>query len=203
NPQLLVGKEALAPKTLQELIAWLKANPDKATFASSGAGSPSHVAGAYFQKATDTRLQIIPYRGAAPAMQDILAGQIDLMFDQASNSLPQVQGGKIKAYAVTAKTRLASAPEIPTVDEAGLPGFYISVWHGLWVAKGTPKDVVAKLGAAVADSLADATVRKRLEELGQEIPAREQQTPEALALHHKAEIEKWWPIIKGANIKAE
>lgn len=203
NPQVLVGKAAMPAKGLPELIAWLKANPDKASFGSSGAGSPSHVAGIYFANTTSTRFQLIPYRGAAPAMQDILAGQIDLMFDQASNSLPQVQGGKIKAYAVTAKTRLGSAPDIPTVDEAGLPGFYISVWHGLWVTKGTPKEAIVKLTAAVVDSLADPNVRKRLQELGQEIPTRDQQTPEALAAHHKAEIEKWWPIVKAAGLKAD
>src|SRR5947207_6345568 len=134
-------------------------------------------------------------------MQDLLAGQIDLTFDQAGNSLPQVRAGKIRAYAVTAKTRLASAPDIPTVDEAGLPGFYISVWHGLWVPHGTPKDVIERLTAAAQEALADPAVQKRLAELGQEIPPREQQTPEGLGSYQKAEIEKWWPIIKAANVK--
>ena len=132
-----------------------------------------------------------------------MAGQIDFMFNQTSNALPQVRAGTIKAYAVTAKTRLAVAPDIPTVDEAGLPGFYVSVWRGLWVPKGTPKEVIAKLNAAVVDALADPAVRQRLADLGQELPPREQQTPEALGAFHKAEIEKWWPIIKAANIKPE
>jgi tripartite-type tricarboxylate transporter receptor subunit TctC len=136
-------------------------------------------------------------------MQDLVAGQIDLMFDQAANSLPQVRNGNVKAFAVTAKTRLPSAPDIPTMDEAGMPGFYISVWHALWVPKGTPKDITTKLTASVVEALADPAVRRRLEDLGQEIPTREQQTPEALAAYHKAEIEKWWPIIKAANIKGE
>ena len=136
-------------------------------------------------------------------MQDLVAGQIDLMFDQTVNSLPHVRGGKIRAYAVTAKTRLASAPEIPTVDEAGLPGFYISIWSGMWAPKGTPKDVVAKLNAAVVDALAHPTVRQQLADLGQEVPPRDQQTPEALGTFQRAEMEKWWPIIKTAGIKAE
>jgi tripartite-type tricarboxylate transporter receptor subunit TctC len=157
----------------------------------------------YFQNNTGIQLLFVPYRGAAPATQDMIAGQITLMFDQAANSLPHVRAGTTKAYAVTAKTRLASAPAIPTVDEAGLPGFYISVWHALWVPKGTPKTVIARLNAAVVDALVDPAVRQRLAELGQEIPLREQQTPEALGTFHGAEIEKWWPIIKAANIKAE
>ena len=203
NPQLIVTKNAVPANNLSNLIAWLKANPDKASQGTAGPGSAAHVAGVFFQSITGTRFQFVPYRGAAPIMQDLLAGQIDLTFDQAANSLPQVRAGKIRAYAVTAKTRLASAPEIPTVDEAGLPGFYISVWHGLWVPKGTPNDVIAKLNAAVVEALADPAVRQRLAELGQEIPLREQQTPEALSTFHKAEIDKWWPIIKASNIKAE
>jgi tripartite-type tricarboxylate transporter receptor subunit TctC len=159
--------------------------------------------GVYFQSATGTKVQYIPYKGTGPAMQDLLAGRIDFMVDQASNSLPQVRAGKIKAYAVTAKTRLSAAPEIPTVDEAGLPGLYVSVWFGIWAPKGTPHDIVTKLNAAMVSSLADSTVRQRLGELGQEITPRDQQTPEALAAFHKAEAEKWWPLVKAAGIKPE
>jgi tripartite-type tricarboxylate transporter receptor subunit TctC len=202
-PQLAVVKKTLPVNNVKELIAWLKANPDKASQGTAGAGSASHVSGVYFQKQTGTSFQFVPYRGTGPAMQDLVAGQIDLMFDQASNSLPQVRNGTVKAFAVTAKERLATAPDIPTMDEAGLPGFYISVWHALWLPKGTPKEIVTKLNAAVVDALADPAVRKRLDDLGQGMPAREQQTPEVLFAHHKAEIEKWWPIIKAANIKGE
>jgi tripartite-type tricarboxylate transporter receptor subunit TctC len=159
--------------------------------------------GVYFQNATGTKFQYIPYRGTAPALQDLVGGHIQFMVDQASNSLPQVRGGKIRAYAVTAKTRLAAAPDIPTVDEAGLPGLYISVWYGIWAPKGTPPDIVAKLNAAIVAAMADSTVRERLGNLGQEISSREQQTPEALGTLHKAEIDKWWPIVKAAGIKPE
>jgi tripartite-type tricarboxylate transporter receptor subunit TctC len=202
-PQLAVVKKTLPVNNVKELIAWLKANPDKASQGTAGAGSASHVSGVYFQKQTGTTFQFVPYRGTGPAMQDLVAGQIDLMFDQASNSLPQVRAGTVKAFAVTAKERLATAPDIPTMDEAGLPGFHISVWHALWLPKGTPKEIVMKLNAAVVEALADKTVRQRLDDLGQGMPTREQQTPEVLYAHHKAEIEKWWPIIKAANIKGE
>jgi tripartite-type tricarboxylate transporter receptor subunit TctC len=190
-------------RDLKELIAWLQANPDKASQGTAGAGSAAHISGAYFQKETGTRFGFVPYRGAGPAMRDLVAGQIDLMFDQASNALPQVRGGKIKAHAVTANARLPAAPEIPTVDEAGLPGFYVAIWRGFWAPKGTPRDAIAKLNAAVAGALADANVRQRLSELGQDIPPRDQLTPAALAAHHRAEIEKWWPVIRAASIKAE
>jgi tripartite-type tricarboxylate transporter receptor subunit TctC len=203
NPQLIVSRNSLPAGDLKDLVAWLKANPEKASQGTAGAGSAAHIGGAYFQAVTGTRFQFVPYRGAAPAMQDLLAGQIDLMFDQVGNALPQVRAGKIKAYAVTAKTRLAAAPDIPTVDEAGLPGFYISVWRGLFTPRGAPKDIVAKLNAAVVDALADPSVRERLVELGQDVPTRDQQTPDALGALHRAEIEKWWPIIKAAHIKAE
>jgi tripartite-type tricarboxylate transporter receptor subunit TctC len=203
NPQLIVSKNAVPAKDLKELIAWVKANQAKVTQGTAGAGSASHIGGIYFQNLTGTKFQFVPYRGAAPVMQDLLAGQIDLTFDQAANSLPQVRAGQIRAYAVTAKTRIASAPDIPTVDEAGLPGFYIAVWHALWVPKGTPKDVVAKLLVATQAALANPTVQKRLADLGQDLPPPEQQNPEALRAHHKAELEKWTPIIKAANIKLE
>jgi tripartite-type tricarboxylate transporter receptor subunit TctC len=203
NPQIIVAKKAIPAKDLKELVAWLKANSRTATQGTAGHGSGSHLSGVYFQNITGTQFQFVPYRGAGPAMQDLVAGQIDIMIDQAANSLPQVRAGTIKAYAVTEKTRLAAAPDIPTVDEAGVPGLHISIWHALWMPKGTPKDIMAKLNAAVMDALADVNVRARLAELGQEIPPRDMQTPEALAEYHKAEIEKWWPIIKAANIKAE
>ena len=203
NPLLIVAKKAMPAESLKELIAWLKANPDKATQGTTGAGSALHVAGVFFQKETGARLPFVAYRGGALAMQDLVSGQIDMMIDVAANSLPQVQAGNIKAYAVTDKRRLAAAPAIPTVDEAGLPGLYVSIWFALWAPKGTPKDIVGKLNAAVAGALADPAVRQRLADLGQEIAPREQQTPEALGIHHKAEIDRWWPIIKAANIKAE
>ena len=204
NPQLIVARTTLPPKNLSELIAWLKANPRKASQGTGGVGSPAHVSGAFFQVMTQTQFQFVPYsRGAAPAMQDLIAGQIDLMFDQASNSLPHVRNGTIKAYAVTADTRLPSAPEIPTVDEAGLPGLHVSVWSGMWAPKDTPKPLLAKLNAAVGSALGDARVRKRLAELGQDVPSRELQTLEGFAAFHQAEIEKWWPIIRAANLKGE
>jgi tripartite-type tricarboxylate transporter receptor subunit TctC len=196
NPLLIVARKTMPAKDLRELITWLKANPGKASEGTTGPGGSSHVAGIYFQKETGTRFQLVPYRGAAPIMQDMLAQRIDLMFDFAANSVPQVRYGTIKAYAVTAPSRLPAAPEIPTVDEAGLPGFYMSAWEGVWAPKGTSKDVIGKLNAAIVAALADPSVRRQLVELGQQIYPRDQQTPEALAALQQAEIKKWWPIIK-------
>jgi tripartite-type tricarboxylate transporter receptor subunit TctC len=203
NPQLIISKTSVPANDLKGLIAWLKAAPDKASAGTAGVGSISHVAGVFFQQETGTRFQFVPYRGVNLAQQDLIGGQIDLLFDQAPSALPNVRAGKIRAYAVTAKTRLDSAPEIPTVDEAGLPGLYMSVWSALWVPKGTPMEVITKLNAAAVESMADPLVRKRLGDIGVEIPPRDQQTPEALGALHKAEVEKWWPLIKAANIKAE
>jgi tripartite-type tricarboxylate transporter receptor subunit TctC len=203
NPQLIVAKNAMPAQNLREFIGWLRANPDKASKGTSGVGSAIHVAGVFLQKETGTRFQFVPYRGAAPAMQDLAAGQIDFMIDLAANALPHVRAGSIKAYAVTDNRRLPSAQEIPTVDEAGVPGLHVSTWFGLWGTKGTPKTVVTKLNAALVEALADPAVRKRFADLGQEMFPLEQQTPQALAAFHKAEIEKWWPIIKAANIRSE
>jgi len=190
-------------QNLREFIAWLKANPDKASEGNPGAGSPGHVGGVLFQSMTGTRFQFVPYRGAAAAMQDLVAGRIDMMIDNPVTSLPHVRSGSIKAFAVTAKTRLAQAPEILTVDEAGLPGFYLSNWGALWAPKGTPRNVIAKLNVAVVDALADPAVRRRIADQGMGIAPPEQQTPEGLRAIHRAEIEKWWPIIKAAGIKGE
>ena len=203
NPHVIVVNAGLQAKNLREFIAWLKLNPDKASAGTAGAGTSTHLGGLLFQQSAGVRFQLVPYRGAAPALQDVMAGQIDLMVDVASNSLPYLQGGKIKAYAVTAPARLASAPDIPTVDEAGLPGFYMSTWYGFFGPKGMPSDVLARLNAATVHALADEAVGRRLADLGLDIPPRDRQTPEALAALQRAEIEKWWPIIKAANIKPE
>ena len=201
EPLLICVKNALGVKTLKELIVWLKANPGKASAGIPGAGSTGNLAGIAFQKATGTTFQFVPYRGDAPAVQDLMAGQIDLMIEPSSNSVAQAQAGTITALAVPAKTRHPALPNVPTTDEAGLPGFYASIWFGLWAPKDTPKDIIAKLNAATVEALADADVKARLNTLGQQVASRDQQTPEALAALQQAEAKKWWPIIKAANIK--
>ena len=203
QPFLIDARKTMPANDLKELIAWLKANGDKATMGTSGVGSPSHVAGVLMEQLVAVKWQMISYRSAGLATQDLLAGITDIQLDTPAVSLTHVRSGDLKAYAVTAKTRIAVAPEIPTTDEAGLPGFYFSFWHALWAPKGTPKPIVAKLNTAVVAALEDASTRKKLVDLAQEIYPREQQTPEALYAFQKAEVEKWWPIIKAAGIKAE
>jgi len=200
---LIVARKSLAANDLNGLIAWLKANPGEVLQATSGVGSAGHVFGVLFQKKTGTDFGFVPYRGAAAAIQDLVAGRVDLMIDTPVNCLPQVRAGAIKAYAVTAKSRLATAPDIPTVDEAGLPGFYGANWYSIYTSRGAPVEIITRLNAAVVEVLADPAVRKRLAELGHEIMPREQQTPEALHVLQEAETEKWWPIIKAANIKGD
>jgi tripartite-type tricarboxylate transporter receptor subunit TctC len=203
EPLLICIKNSLPVRNLQELIAWLKANPGKASVGIPGAGSTGNLAGISFQNVTGTTFQFVPYRGDAPAVQDMMAGQIDMMIEPSSNFTAQVLAGTIKAVAVPSKTRLASLPDVPTTDEAGLPGFYASIWFGLWAPKNTPKDVIAKVNAAAVTALADDNVKNRLNKLGQEVATRDLQEPAAFAAFQKSEAEKWWPIIKAANIKVE
>jgi tripartite-type tricarboxylate transporter receptor subunit TctC len=203
NPQLIISKVAVPAKNLKELIAWIKANEAKVLMGTGGIGGASHMVGVYFGNRIGVKFHFVPYRGGAPALAALLAGEIDLFVTQISTVSGHVKAGTVRAYAVTSNTRQAAAPDIPTVDEAGLPGLHTAVWHGIWLPKGTPKDVVMKLNAAIVETLADPGVRQRLADLGQEIPPREQQTPEGLLAHHKAEIEKWWPIIRAAGLKAE
>jgi tripartite-type tricarboxylate transporter receptor subunit TctC len=199
----VTGKTGFAAKDAAELVAWLKANPDKASFGTVGAGSAVHICGIYLQNATGTRFQFVPYRGAAPAYQDLIAGNIDLTCMDASAGLAYQRSGRIKAYAVAGNGRWTPAPDVPTLSEAGVAGMDLTFWNGLWAPKGTPKEIVAKLNLAVADAFADAKMRQRMADLGMEILPRDQQTPEALGAYHKAETEKWWPIIKAAGIKLD
>ena len=203
QPLLVVAKKTMAADNMQELIAWLRSNPDKATQGTAGVGSIAHVAGLFLQKETGTRFQFVPYRGVAPVMQDLAAGHIDIAFAAPATAMSQVRSGLIKAYAVTGRTRLAIASEVPTVDEAGVPGLHLSLWQGLWAPKGTPTHVIAKLNRAVGLALADAAVAQKLADQGFEIPVRDQLSPDALAAHQQAEIAKWWPILKAANIKGD
>jgi tripartite-type tricarboxylate transporter receptor subunit TctC len=203
-PTLIVGRKGLPASDLRELIAWLKANPGGATAGTVGAGSASHISGIHFQNETGTRLQYVPYRGGGPLMQALVGGQIDIRVGaEASQTLGYLRSGEIKAFAVLDKARWAAAPDIPTADEAGVPGLHMTVWNGLWAPKATPRDITAKVNAAIANALGDTAVRQRVTEVGFDVPEREMRTPEALAAFHRAEIDKWWPIIKAANIKGE
>jgi tripartite-type tricarboxylate transporter receptor subunit TctC len=203
EPNVIVARKALPPNNLKELIAWLKQNPDAATAGTSGVGGPSHMSAIFFEQQTGTRIRLVPYRGSGPALQDLVAGQTDLMITAPSIVLPHVTSGAIKAYAVTAKTRLTVMPDIPTTDEAGLAGFYFSVWTALWVPKGTPSEIVARLAGAVRDVLADPVLKSRLAALGIEIPPPDMLGPEPLRALHKADTETWVPILKAAGIKGE
>src|ERR1700676_2240715 len=203
EPLLIVGRKSLPADDLKALIAWLKANPDKASVGIAGVGATGHLTGISFQKETGTKFQFVPYRGNAPAMQDLLAEQIDFMIEPSSNFKSLVGAGSVKPFAITGRTRLKSSPDIPTADEAGLSGFYASLWYGLWVPKDTPKEIIAKLNATMVQVLADPSVQRRFDELGIEITPLVQQSPEALRAFQKAETERWWPIIRAANLKAE
>jgi tripartite-type tricarboxylate transporter receptor subunit TctC len=203
NPQLITSTNAVPAKNLAELVAWIKANPQKMKFGTGGIGGASHISGVYFLNRLGVKTDYISYRGGAPAIQALMSGEIDLFITQIGGSITQVRAGKIRAYAVTSKNRQAAAPEIPSVDEAGLPGLHTAVWHGIWAPAKTPRDVVTKLNAAFVDTLSDANVRARFADLGQEIPPREEQTIQALAKYHKSEIDKWWPLIKATGLKAE
>ncbi len=199
NPQLMVGKKDLPANRLNELIAWMKAHPGDAKFVNQNAAA--QVTGILMQQMTGTQVTFIPYRGAGPAMTDLVSGQVDLLVVQGAVALPQVRAGTIKAIANLSPQRSASMPDIPTSDETGVPGLYMSGWFGFFAPKGTPKDVVAKLNGAMSQVLADPAVKAKFAELGLDVATKEQQTPEGLAAFHKAEIEKWWPIIKASNIK--
>ncbi len=203
NPSVIVSRTSAPAADLKEFISWVLANPTKLSAGTSGVGAMTHIAGVLFQQLTHTRFAFVPYRGAGPAMQDLIAGQIDLMIDQMSNVIGPLQSGKIRGYAVASPRRATVAPDLPTVDELGLTNFHLSVWHGLWAPKGTPEAIVATINRAVAGALADDAVRTRFAEIGQQIYPAHQQTPAALAALQKAEIEKWWPIIKGAGIQAD
>lgn len=203
NPMVVVSKNAVPAKSLGELLAWLRSRPTPAAAGTAGAGSGSHIAGLYFESITGIKLQYVPYRGTAPAMNDLVAGQIDLIVDQTSNSINQIRAGTIRAYAVTDSKRVEQAADIPTTDEAGLSGFHMTLWSGLWVPRGTPTEIVAKLNAAAVKALNDPAVRKQLENLGLQMPPQDQLTPEALGTWQKAEIAKWWPMIKAANVKVD
>jgi tripartite-type tricarboxylate transporter receptor subunit TctC len=202
-PMVLIAKKTTPATNLSGFIAWLKANPDKTSMGTAGAGSPPDLLGRLLRKDTGTQFGLVAYRGAAPAMQDVLAGQIDAMFISIAAALPHVRSGNLKALGMTARKRMAVAPDIPTMDEAGLPGFYFSLWSALFAPRGTPRGIIDKLNSAAVTTLANPDVRRKFEAMGVDIPPPEQLSPKALASYQKAEIEKWWPIIKAAGIKAQ
>jgi tripartite-type tricarboxylate transporter receptor subunit TctC len=195
-------RQAVLDADEQRLISEL-GNPGKASVGIPGAGSTSNLAGISFQNMTGTSFQFVPYRGDAPAVQDMMAGQIDMMIEPSSNFTAQVQAGTIRAIAVPAKTRLSSLPDVPTTDEAGLPGYYASIWFGMWAPKNTPKDIIAKLNGAAVAALADENVKAKLNNLGQQAAGRELQDPTTFGTFQKSEADKWWPIIKAANLKVD
>ena len=203
TPQLIIARKDFPASDVHELIAWLKANPDKAMAGTVGAAGGAQIAAIYFQQATRTRFGFVPYRGGAQVMNDLIAGQVDFMFDQAANAIAQVRAGTIKAYAVMSGGRWRGAPDIPTIDQSGVPGLHVSYWHGLWAPKGTPQHIIAKLNTAVVSVLADPKVQRGYATQGQDMWPRELQTPQALAAWHRAEVEKWSPIIAAAHLKAE
>ncbi|MGH6683501.1 MAG: tripartite tricarboxylate transporter substrate-binding protein [Pseudolabrys sp.] len=203
QPFFITARKTMPANNLKELIAWLRQQGDKANAGTSGVGSPSHVGGILLQQAVGAPITMVPYRGAGDSTAALLAGQIDILLNTPALSVAQMRAGAIKVYAVTAKERIASAPEVPTTDEAGLPGFYFSFWHALWAPKGTPKNIVAKLNEALRKALANPATRKKLIDLAQDIFPPDQQTPEALRTFQQAEIDKWWPVIKKAGIKAQ
>jgi tripartite-type tricarboxylate transporter receptor subunit TctC len=204
NTSVIVTKKEVPATNLKELVAWLKANPKQASAATAGIGSIAHVASVYFENKTGVALQIVPYRSGAAAFSDVLAGHVTLIFDQFSGgSVEMYRSGQVRPFAVAAKSRLASVPDLPTVDEAGIPGLYVSTWYGMWAPKGTPTEIVAKLNAAVVEALAEPELRKRLEAQSSVVPPRAQQSAESLGAFQRAEVDKWWPTIKAANIKPE
>jgi tripartite-type tricarboxylate transporter receptor subunit TctC len=203
TPQLIIARKDFPANNVKELVAWLRANPDKATAATVGAAGGAQVSSIYFQNEIGTRLRFVPYRGGGPAVQDMAAGRVDLMLDQAANALGPVQAGTIRAYAVMSKERWAALPDVPSIDESGVPGLYVSYWHAMWAPKGTPKEQIGKLNAAVMRALGDEGVKQRLSAVGHDVFPRGRQTPGALAEYHKAEIDKWWPIVRATGLKAE
>jgi tripartite-type tricarboxylate transporter receptor subunit TctC len=202
-PMTLLGKKTLPANNLTELVAYLRTNKDKVTMANAGLGAVSHLCGMLFQKAIGLDLTTVPYKGTAPAMTDLLGGQVDVLCDQTTQTLPQIKAGNVKLYGVTARQRISSLPDTPTLAEGGLKDFEVVVWHGLYAPKGTPKAVIDKLGEALHTALRDADVRRRMAELGAEIVPADKQTPDGLRNWLKSEIDKWTPVIRAAGVYAD